>query len=509
MKRQTVSGRIAKNTAILYFRLLLTMVVSLYTSRVILNSLGVSDFGIYNVVGGVIAMFSFFVSSISSSFQRFFCVELAENNVTELRKIVNSSVLILIVLSIFILIFAETIGLWFIKNKLVIPPNRLNQAVVVFQFSVFSLIVSLFQSIYNAIIISYEKMNVYAYITIFDVLAKLFVALSISFFSGDRLVYYSILIFLVSLTSLLLYYIYCRKSYEVVRGKSDLNIKLLLEMFSFSGWTLFGTFANVLKSNGLNILLNIFFGPIVNAARGISYQVYTAVNSFTRSFQVAFTPQITKSYAQGDLVYLHKLMLSSSKISYYLMLFLSIPLFIDIDLILNLWLGNNVPEHTALFTKIVILTGLVESLSAPIVNIIYASGKIQFFQLSIAGIIILVIPFSYYLLKVGYPPESALITSLTLTLIAHLIRLFFLKKSIPFKKRKYIEEVALPVVAFTTLMIFLPQIISQVYISNIYNYILVTIVIELIFIFIVYLFGLRKEERSIIKNRLFRIYAKS
>lgn len=499
---QDNGSRIAKNTAILYFRLLLTMCISLYTSRVILQSLGVSDFGIYNVVGGVVAMFSFFTSSISSSFQRFFCIELGTKNILKLKQLVGTSILILALFSVVVLLIAETVGLWFVKNQLVIPSEKIFQAVVVFQFSILSFIVCLFQSMYNAIIISYEKMNVFAYISIFDVISKLLIALSVNLFTDNRLIYYSGFIFISSVLSLIIYYSYCRYSYEVSKGVFDFKIKLFIDVFRFSGWTLFGTFANVLKSNGLNILLNLFFGPIVNAARGISYQVYTAATSFTRSFQVAFTPQITKSYADGNYVYVQKLMLSSSKMSFYLMLFLSIPIFVDTNFILYCWLGDNVPEHTVSFTRIVILTGLVESLSAPVVNIIYANGRIMKFQIVISLVILLIIPLAYLLLTFGYSPDSTLLVSLFFTIIAHFIRLIFLKKQFSFSLLNYLKEVIIPVSIFTVFLTLLPSILSKVYVSSIINYLLVVCVVELLVIIAIYNWGLRKDERYSVRLKL-------
>jgi O-antigen/teichoic acid export membrane protein len=350
-------------------------------------------------------------------------------------------------------------------------------------------------------------MNVFAYISVFDVFAKLFVAISIGFFPENRLIYYSGFVFLVSLISLIIYYCYCRYSYEVTKGIFTKNKKLFFEIFSFSGWTLLGTAANVLKSNGLNVLLNLFFGTVVNAARGISYQIYAAIRSFTSSLQMAFSPQIIKSYAENNFSYMQKLTLTASKMSYYFMLLLSVPVFVDTNLILSLWLGNNVPEHTISFTKIVILTGLIDNLAAPIVNILYANGKIKMYQIIVSAVMLLVIPLSYLILKLNYPPESALLVSLFLTIIAHGVRLFFLKKYISFHISRYVKEVIIPVFGFTLFLVFSPSIISSISVckSSIYSYILTIVTIEIIFVIIIYLFGLRTDERNII-NRNFKKY---
>lgn len=502
MSHQNNSNRIAKNTAVLYFRLLLTMGISLYTSRIILQALGVSDFGIYNVVGGVVSMLSFFTSSISSSFQRFFCVEIGRNDTLKLSKLVGSSVLILICLSVFVFLIAETLGMWFVREKLVFPTEKMPQAVIVFRFSVLTFIVSLFQSMYNAIIISYEKMNVFAYISIFDVISRLLIAWSIQLFIKDRLIYYSAFVFVSSLIMLSIYYLYCRFHYKAAKAFVNWNLKMFMDIFKFSGWTLLGTFANVLKSNGINILLNVFFGPVVNAARGIAYQVYTAVNSFTRSFQVAFTPQITKSYSQEDYKYVQKLMFSSSKMSLYLILILSIPIFIDTGLVLHVWLGDNVPDYTESFVKIVILTGFVESLSAPVVNVIYASGRIKKFQIAVSAIIICVIPLSYVLLKIGYSPVTALLVSLALTVVAHFVRLYFVRGCLMYSFLGYLKEIILPMFLFSFFLILLPTILFPIYTNGVINYLLTVVVVEIIIITVIYKFGLSKAERGVIKNKL-------
>lgn len=505
MRETNNSRRIAKNTALLYFRLLITMGVSLYTSRVVLESLGISDFGIYGVVGGVVTMLSFFTSSLSSSFQRFFCIELANNNISRLKELIGSAIIILSLISIIVIFISETFGLWFVRNKLVIPDDRIFQATIVFQFSLLTFIVSLFQSIFNALIISYERMNVFAYISIFDALTKVLVALSINLFSDNKLIYYSAFVFLSSFFSLLIYYWFCRRSYELSNIKLRFNKPIFFDVFKFSGWTLLGTFSNMLKNNGMNILLNIFYGPIINAARGISYQIYTAISSFTSSFQVAFTPQITKSYAHNDFEYLQKLILSSSKLSYYLMLVLSVPIFVDTNFILYLWLGNDIPSHTASFTQLVVLTGLIECLSPPIVNVLYANGRIRTFQIMISIIIMLVLPLSYFLLKQNYSPESALIVSLLLTILAHCVRLYFLKRCMPFKIFKYFKEIIIPIILFTTFILLVPICISNKY-HSIGNYIFTIFVVELILILGIYICGLRIDERHFIINKFKSIF---
>ena len=290
------SSTVAKNTIVLYFRMIISLCVSLYTSRVILQSLGVIDYGVYNVVGGIVACMAFMLQSLVVSFQRFFCKYIPSNNNEMLSKILGSAILLIVMISVIVLVLVETVGIWFLNTKLSIPEERLFAANIVLQFSIVVFIVSLFQAIYNSVIISYERMNVYAYISIFDVVAKLAVAWIISIVTFDRLIAYSFLLVLVACFSFLLYFTYVTRTYKELRpvvsiGKNRETIK---ELFKFSGMSMVGTISHVAKSTGIGFLLNIFFGPSLNAARAISFQIYTAVSSFTQSFQTAFSPNMMK-----------------------------------------------------------------------------------------------------------------------------------------------------------------------------------------------------------------------
>lgn len=382
MKASSVSAnnkRIAQNTLMLYFRMFLIMAVTLYTSRVILQTLGVTDFGIYNVVAGVVTMFGFINSSLSGASSRFITFALGRGDVNELQKEFSSIVVIHYLIAAGILILAETVGLWFVLHKLVIPEGRMQAAFWVYQSAVVSSVVMLISTPYNALIIAHEHMGAFAYISILETFSKLGIVLLLFVVKYDKLIIYAVLIVLVQIIIRIVYTIYCRKHFPESNGNLILDKKRAREIFSYAGWILNGNLAVVGYTQGLNILLNLFFGPAVNAARGIAVQVQSACNQFFASFQTAVNPQITKSYAQNDLPYMHQLVMSSSRFSFYLMLLISLPILFQTEYILHLWLGK-VPDYTVNFVRIMLLVALNYTLSGPTLIAIHATGRIKRFQ---------------------------------------------------------------------------------------------------------------------------------
>ena len=339
------TSRIAKNTLLLYFRMLLTMGVSLYTSRVILNALGIEDYGIYNVVGGVVAMFGILSGSLSVAISRFITFELGKGDLDKLKRIFCTSVNIQVILIAIITILMETIGIWFLNNKMVIPEERLAAANWVFQFSVITFALNLLSVPYNAVIIAHEKMSAFAYISIIDVTLKLIVAFIIAYNPFDKLVYYGLLIMICGVINRSIYAIYSKRHFEEATYRMIFDKGLMKEMFGFAGWNYFGSSAYVLNTQGVNMLLNTFFGVTVNAARGVAVQVNAAVSHFIDNFMTAVTPQITKSYATNDRDYCFKLVNKGAKYGFFLMLLMSLPIFLETETILNLWLKNP-PENS-------------------------------------------------------------------------------------------------------------------------------------------------------------------
>jgi O-antigen/teichoic acid export membrane protein len=353
--------RIAKNTLALYIRMLFMMIVSLYTSRVILHTLGVEDFGIYNVVGGVVSMFSVISGSLSAAISRFITYELGKGDKDKLIRIFSSSVTIQIGLGLIILVLAELVGVWFLNDKMNIPDGRIYAANWVFQLSILTFIINLVSVPYNAAIIAHEKMSAFAYISILEVIAKLVIVYLLIISPIDKLIFYAILMATVALMVRFVYGYYCKRHFEECTYHFIFDKELLKKMFGFAGWNFIGAASSVLRDQGGNIIINLFCGPAVNAARGIAYQVNTAINGFVSNFMMALNPQITKSYASGERDYMMTLIFQGARFSFYILLLLSLPVIINVHYILTLWL-KIVPEHTTFFVQLVLIFTMSESL---------------------------------------------------------------------------------------------------------------------------------------------------
>ena len=399
--KEGTSKRIAKNTLLLYVRMLLLMVISLYTSRVVLKALGIEDFGIYNVVGGVVGMFAIISGSLSASITRFLNYEMGKGSTSNLNHVFCSSVTIQLILSVIILIVAETIGLWFLNEKMTIPEDRLIATNWVYQLSIFTFIINLISVPYNAVIIAHEKMSVFAYIGIFEGLSKLIIAFTISISPIDHLITYSILMCCIAIVVRLVYGGYCKSHFEECKFKLVFDNKQLKEMFAFAGWNFIGAIAGVLRDQGGNVILNLFCGPVVNAAKGISSQVNNAVIGFVTNFTIALNPQITQSYSAGDRAYMQVLMYQGAKFAYCVLFILSLPIIINAPFILKLWLGNY-PDYTVSFVRLTLLLSMWESIASPMSTGLLATGKIKWYQICVGGINLLNIPFSYFFLKLGF-----------------------------------------------------------------------------------------------------------
>ena len=363
----TTNKRIAKNTIILYVRMLFLMCVSLYTSRVVLSALGVEDFGIYNVVGSIVSMFTILSGSLTSAISRFLTFELGRNNSVQLNRVFCTSIIIQVILAIIIIIAIETVGIWFVNNKMQIPANRINAALWVMHLSVLTFCINLISVPYNALIIAHERMSAFAYISIVEAVLKLSIAFLITISLLDKLIFYAILMAFVSVILRLIYGIYSRRNFEEAHFHFIFEKKLLKDMFGFAGWNFIGASSVVIRDQGGNIILNMFCGPVVNAARGVALQVNAATQQFVTNFQTAFNPQITKSFAAGDREYMHSLIMRGARFSFYLLLFLSLPLLLETQYILRIWL-KVVPEHATNFTRLMLLFTMSESLAQPIVT---------------------------------------------------------------------------------------------------------------------------------------------
>lgn len=499
--RSENNQRIAKNTLLLYFRMILLMGISLYTSRVVLQVLGVSDYGIYNVVGGFVSMFSVVSASLSAAISRFLTVELGKGDVKQLSKIFSSSVTIQIGLSVIIIFLAESIGLWYLNSKMNIPTDRMLAANWVFQLSLATFAINLINVPYNSAIVAHEKMGAFAYIGIFDGIAKLVIAFLLYRSPFDALIYYAVLMFAVSLIVRVFYTFYCTKHFAECKYHFVLDKDLLKQMFGFAGWNMIGATAGIFRDQGGNMILNYFLGTTINAARGVSFQVKCAVQSFATNFMMALNPQITKSYARGDNDYMMSLVFRGARFSYYILLVLSLPIIINTPYLLNLWLVE-VPEHTTNFVRLVLLLSMSETLSIPLITVMLATGKIRDYQIIVGGLNLLHLPIFIVLLIEGFAPESIFITELIISQICLAARLVLLKKMIGFKVRKFLKEVYINVTLVTLVSLLLPLGLYNLLEENFTTFCIITVLSVISVSVVVWVWGFSQSEKKVFVNKV-------
>lgn len=509
LDKSTENKRLAKNTIVLYLRMLFMMVLQLYTSRLVLQALGVENFGIYNVVGGVIAMLNFVNMSLSNANSRFIAVEIGSENRNGLKKLFSCIMSIHWFFAAIILLLSETIGLWFIMTKLVIPEERLTAAIWVYQSAVLSSIITIISSPYNGLIIAHEKMSAFAAISIFETVAKFFVAIVLFYSPIDCLVLYAILQVFIQLVIRTIYMLYCKTKFEESSYRIIWDKKISSNILSFAGWTLTGNVAVMGYTQGLNILLNIFFGTVVNAARGISIQVQAAARMFFTGFQTAINPQIIKAYAQKNYDRLHTLVFMSSRFSFYLMLLVTIPLCIHTQYILELWLGN-VPKYTAEFVQLMLLVGLINTLQNPTMTALHATGKIKKVQIIESSLLLSVVPLAYlFLITYHISPVMVYVIYLVIELLTQLVRVYMIYPKIKLKMTDYFMKVMYPIclVSIVSASVCLP--ISKVLTVSNFSMLLVAIVTYVMMTSsIVFILGLQQSEKQfvykIIKRRFFK-----
>jgi O-antigen/teichoic acid export membrane protein len=487
--------------------MILIMGVSLYTTRIVLKVLGVEDFGIYNVVGGVVTMLAFLSSSMSSVTQRFLSFELGKKDIPQLSRVFGMSVNIQIVIALGVLFIAETLGLWFINTQLTIPGDRLIAANWVYQFSILTFIVSIVSVPYNAAILTYEKMNVFAYISVLEIVLKLLAVFILEWFGLDKLKLYAILIFAVSLIIRIIYGVYVKRNIKDCNYSIFWDKKLFLTLINFASWNLWGNVAVVTYNQGINIMLNMFFGPAVNAARAIAYQVNAAIKSFVSNFQMAMNPQIIKSYASNNNTYMHSLIFSGAKFSYFLMLIICVPVVLSTPKILGWWL-TEVPEYTIIFCRLILIDGMINSLSGPLMTGAQASGKIKLYQGVVGGLLLLILPISYAFLYFGYPPETTLYISISVGVIALVARVIIISPLIKLSKIQFLKEVLIPAFTITVLIASILMVLEQFVESGIWNFIILNSILLLLSVFIIYFIGLKSAERLFIKNQVNNISRK-
>lgn len=493
--------RIAKNTFMLYIRMLFLMVVNLYTSRVILQALGVEDYGVYNAIAGFIAMFSMVSSAIAGAISRFITFVLGQGDKDKLKKVFSTAIIIQLTLAAIIVVLVEVVGVWFLNTHMTIPDGREVAANWVLQFALVTFVLNLWSTPYNAALIAHEKMAAFAYIGIFEGVANLIIAFMVMYSPFDRLIVYGAFICLIALITRMIYNGYCKKHFDECIFKWTFDYNLFKEMFSFAGWNFIGSISGLLRDQGINILFNVFCGPIINAARGLAIQVQTAVFKFSSNFYVAVQPQITKSYASDNVDESHDLVLRSSRFAFLLLTALIVPLITETDFILQLWL-KEVPAHTTAFVQIILLCTLIDSLSTPLIYLMLATGNIKRYQIVVGLFNFINFPAAWIILYCGGSPELAQLSIIFFSLGALILRISMLRPLTHFPVRDFMVSTVSRCLFIVTICFIVSLTISQKMDNGLSRFILNFSVTELTLGILLLTIGLNTGEKKFIFEKV-------
>lgn len=477
--------------------MVITLLISLYTTRVILQVLGEVDYGVYNVVCGFVLMFSFLNSSMSNGIQRFFNIEYGKNGEAGANRVYCTSLYIQTLLALIAVVIVEAVGLWYLHNKMVIPEERIVAAEWIFQLSIIMFVIGIMQAPYMAAVIAHERMDFYAVVNVIETVLKLGVVFLLKTINADKLITYGILTTLVCFLIWASYYTYCKRNFNEITFHKCLDKSIFRQMLGFSGWNLFGSFSNMMRDQGINMILNFFFGPSVNAARGVAMQVNSGVYGLVLSILTPVRPQVLQSYAKGDNDRVMNLTYTISKFSLYFLLLLAMPLCVEIDFILRIWLGDNIPQHTQAFVIIILLTSAILIPTSTQATLVHATGKMRTYQV-IGGIAkVLSVPIAFVMLKMGYAPEWALIMVLLFDFIGMIVGMFIIRTLMPFRVCKYVKKVFFPIIPVATFA-FLSSWMTHSFIGNeILRFLLVTLVSTLVISLMIYLVGMTKDEKTL------------
>lgn len=501
-------NRIAKNTILLYVRMLLIMVVSLYTARIVLKVLGVEDFGINNVVAGVVAMFGFFNSAMSMATQRFLNVEMGRNDPENLNRTFNMAVNIHAIVALIVLVLSETVGVYLVNNVLNIPEYRMVAANWIFQFAIIGACITVIQVPYNSLIYAREKMNVYAYISIVEAVLKLLLVLLLAIINWDKLILYGFLTVAVHLLVFLFYFFYTKKNFQESKYSLIWNGEIFKKMIGFMGWNIFGQIAMVGTTQGVNMIVNVFHGVLLNAAMAVTNQVNNAITSFVNNFQTSFRPQIMKSYAANEIAEMNGLVIKSSKMSFYLLYLISVPLMFNIDFVLDIWL-DIVPEYSGIFCKLLIWYTYLEAIGLPLVMSIMATGRNRNYQIVISVIISLNLLLTWLFLKHGLRVEVVFYVRIAVSLVGLFVRMIFARKQAEMKITSFLTGSLKPV--FLVLLITQPcyYLLHHFYnMGGLWFWLLLTVVLEMIIAVVIYYFGMTINERLFVNESILRFLKK-
>lgn len=494
------NSRIAKNTLFLYIRMFFVMLVSLYTARVVLNVLGASDYGIYNVVGGFVSLFAFLNATLASSMSRFYNYEGGRLGEEGYAKVFSVGIRVHAFLALTVLLLLETFGLWYINNVMVLPEDRLKAANYLFQFSVFSMLFVILTVPFRSAIVSKERMGFYAVVDIIDVVLKLIIVIVLPYVSSDKLIFYALLQFVITILNFILNLVYAKTQFNCLHISPHIERSDLKEMLSFSGWNLLGTFAFMLKEQGVNLLLNAFFGTIVNAARGIAFAINAAITGFSSNISMAFKPQMVSSYAKGDFSRSLRLFTSQSKICFCLMLMLVTPLILEMDLVLHLWLGEAVPDYTRIFASIVLAQTTIGTLNPPVTQMVFATGKISRFQIYSSSVNILLLPVCWLFLYFGYDAWIVFIITFVFTILNQCVCLAAMRRVVEYSLKDYLKEVVFPCVTMAVIVPILPILLTRIMEDSFLRLLIVSVASLLVTALSLYCFFLNTSEKIIVNQ---------
>lgn len=488
------TGRVAKNTVMLYFRQIVILAVGLYTVRVILSALGAEDYGIYNVVAGIVTMFNFLSVSMAVTSQRFFSYDLGRQDYESLRTTFAITFEMYVLLAVLVVVLAETVGLWFVNHKLVIPSGRMRASNTVYQLSIISFVLTFLSAPFLALIISHEEMAVYACVSSIEAVLKLLAVLLLKFISFDKLVLYAMLLCIVAAAVALIYTVFCHVRYSESRVRLCWDTKRFAEITGFSGWCLFGTVAGIAKNQVTNVLLNLFFGPIVNAARGIAFNVNAAVSSFANNFNMALRPQVVKTYSSGNREDALHLTYWTSKLTYFMLFVFMLPVWLEMEYVLGLWLGS-VPEYTAVFTRLILIEVLTDSFSLGLQSLSQATGKMRLYQSVVGGMLLFNLPVSFVLLKSGFSQYSVQVAAIAIGLLAFVLRLLIVRVLTGLSVRTYARVTIFPCFLVSLTSCAVPFLVHRNMQEGLLRFFLVVTMSLLCVALLGFAFGLSRKER--------------
>ena len=494
----TSNKRIAKNTIFLYIRMFFVLIVSLYTSRVILNTLGVEDFGINNVVAGFVSLFVFLNATLSSSIQRFYNYEGTKNGADGFHRVYITGMIIHIIIAVIIFVILETFGLWYVNKIMVLPVERLQAANIIFQTSIISMLFVIIQIPFIGAIMAKEHMNFYAIVSIIDVLLKLGIVILLPYIPYDKLIIYGLLSLVINTLNFIFYSRYCKHKFSEITFEIKYYPSLFKSILNFSGWNLIGTFALMLKGQGLNMLLNLFFGPAVNAARGIAYQILNAISGFSQNITIAFRPHIVNSYADNDYSRVSHLMFTESRICFMLVATLITPIIIDIDYILHLWLGKTIPVQTNIFVRLVLIDLLVCTLNTPCSQVVLATGKIKEYQIGSSIILLSLLPICWVLLELEFNAASVFIVTIIMSIINQIVCLIITNKIFKIGLIRYLKHVILPCITFMVIVPVIPLIVHHSMGESLIRLFITVCIDMVIAVSLCFILGINKHERAYI-----------